>query len=48
MGVDRRTTDVLVAREHSQSDGDCVAVTKDGEKSPLRKALRLKKKKPAA
>jgi hypothetical protein len=48
MGVDRRTTDVLVAREHSQSDGDCVAVTKDGEESPLRKALRLKKKKPAA
>jgi hypothetical protein len=47
-GVDRRTADVLVAREHSQSAGDCVALTKDGKEIPLRKALRLKKKKPAA
>ena len=47
-GVDRRTADVLVAREHTQSAGDCVAVTKDGQEIPLRKALRLKKRKPAA
>ena len=46
-GVDRRTADTLVAREHSQGAGDCVAVTKDGQEIPLRKALRLKKK-PAA
>jgi hypothetical protein len=47
-GVDRRTADVLVAREHTQNAGDRVAVTKDGQEIPLRKALRLKKKKPAA
>ena len=46
-GVDRRTADVLMAREHPQSAGDCAAVTKDGQEIPLRKALRLKKK-PAA
>ena len=47
-GVDRRTADTLVAREHSQGAGDCVAVTKDGNEIPLSKALRLKRKKPAA
>jgi hypothetical protein len=47
-GVDRRTADTLVAREHSQGASDCVAVTKDGEELPLRRALRLRKKKPAA
>ena len=47
-GVDKRTADVLVAREHNQGAGDCVAVTKDGEEIPLSRALRLKKKKPAA
>ena len=46
-GVDRRTADVLMARQHPQSAGDCFAVTKDGQEIPLRKALRLKKK-PAA
>ena len=47
-GVDKRTADVLVAREHGQTAGDCVAVTKDGEEIPSRRALRLRKKKPAA
>jgi hypothetical protein len=46
--VDRRTADALVAREHNQSAGDCVAVTEDGDEIPLAKALRFKKKKPAA
>jgi hypothetical protein len=47
-GVDKRTADVLVAREHRQSAGDCVAVTEDGKKISLPKALPLKRKKPAA
>ena len=47
-GVDKRTADVLVAREYTQSAGDCVAVTKDGQEIPSRKALRAKKRKPAA
>jgi hypothetical protein len=47
-GVDRRTADALLAREHSRSAGDCVALTKEGEEIPLRTALRLKKTKPAA
>jgi ATP-dependent Clp protease adapter protein ClpS len=47
-GVDKRTADVLVAREHNQGAGECVAVTKDGGEIPSRRALRLKKKKPAA
>ena len=38
----------LVACEHGKSAGDCVAVTKNGEEIPLRRALLLKKKKPAA
>jgi len=46
--VDRRTADALVAREHNQSVGDCVAVTEDGKEIPLPKTLRLKKKQPAA
>ena len=47
-GVDKRTADVLVAREHTQSAGDCIAVTKDGGEISLRRALPLKTKKPAA
>lgn len=43
-GVDKRTADALLSREHTQSPGNCVAVTRDGEGTPLRKALRLKKK----
>ena len=45
--VDRRTADALVAREHNQRAGDCVAVTEDGKAIPLPKTLRLKKQ-PAA
>ena len=47
-GVDRRTADALLARQHGQRAGDCVAVTKAGDETPSRRALRLKKKKPAA
>ena len=47
-GVDKLTASALVAREHSDSAGDCVAIAKGGKEIPLRKALRLKKKRPAA
>jgi hypothetical protein len=46
-GVDKLTAEALVAREHGETAGDCVAVDKAGEEAPLRKAHRLRKN-PAA
>ena len=46
-GVSRMTAEALVAREHGESAGTCVAVDSDGNEIPLSVALR-EKKQPAA
>jgi hypothetical protein len=44
--ADRMTAEELVAREHGESAGTCVAVDKHGKEIPLSVAIR--EKKPAA
>jgi hypothetical protein len=43
-GVDRMTAEAMVACEHGESAGSCVAVDENGKEIPLSVVLREKKR----